>query len=299
VPTKTIDGGLTRKTDVYIGIDQSLTGFALTALSEDDPLEFFTWVYKSPYFGIERLVDIKEWLEDTLDYIQEQGAELLDVSIEGSVLQSPAALKLGELAAIVKLSLYERYFWYKKSGLPTGGEKRLNDKVEYIFHFTKSKKHKAYTDRIRIPYSEVTINRMKTPIGVNDTINSDGKTEANVKIVKPNELGKKPDGVFRFNTAGVLKGKTAGLHPAAFHPDLPFLFITWLTDENDVVLDPFMGTGTTAQIAKRLKRNYIGFELNESYKEIQDMKLTDEEVSKVKLSNVKDLFSDTIDEIDE
>ena len=198
-----------------------------------------------------------------------------------------------------KLSLYERYFWYKKSGLPTGGEKRLNDKVEYIFHFTKSKKHKAYTDRIRIPYSEVTLNRMKTPIGVNDTINSDGKTEANVKIVKPNELGKKPDGVFRFNTAGVLKGKTAGLHPAAFHPDLPFLFITWLTDENDVVLDPFMGTGTTAQIAKRLKRNYIGFELNESYKEIQDMKLTDEEVSKVKLSNVKDLFSDTIDEIDE
>ena len=74
VPTKTIDGGL----------------------------------YKSPYFGIERLVDIKEWLEDTLDYIQEHGAELLDVSIEGSVLQSPAALKLGELAAIVKLSLYER-----------------------------------------------------------------------------------------------------------------------------------------------------------------------------------------------
>lgn len=108
VPTKTIDGGLTRKTDVYIGIDQSLTGFALTALSEDNPLEFFTWVYKSPYFGIERLVDIKEWLEDTLDYIQEQGAELLDVSIEGSVLQSPAALKLGELAAIVKLALYER-----------------------------------------------------------------------------------------------------------------------------------------------------------------------------------------------
>ena len=53
-------------------------------------------------------MDIKEWLEDTLDYIQEHGAELLDVSIEGSVLQSPAALKLGELAAIVKLSLYER-----------------------------------------------------------------------------------------------------------------------------------------------------------------------------------------------
>ena len=45
-----------------------------------------------------------------------------------------------------------------------------------------------------------------------------------------------PDtGVFRFNTAGVLKGKTAGVHPAAFHHDLPNLFINWLTDEGDLV----------------------------------------------------------------
>jgi Holliday junction resolvasome RuvABC endonuclease subunit len=105
---KNFDGGLTRKDDVYIGIDQSLTGFGLTAMSCKNPKEYFTWVYKSPYFGIERLVDIKEWIGDTLDYVQELGAEVLDVAIEGSVLQSPAALKLGELAAIVKLELYER-----------------------------------------------------------------------------------------------------------------------------------------------------------------------------------------------
>jgi crossover junction endodeoxyribonuclease RuvC len=67
-----------------------------------------TWVYKSPYFGIERLVDIKSWLSDTLDYLEVEGSEILDVAIEGSVLQSPSALKLGELAAIVKLELFER-----------------------------------------------------------------------------------------------------------------------------------------------------------------------------------------------
>jgi len=77
-------------------------------MSSKNPNEYFTWVYKSPYFGIERLVDIKEWIGDTLDYVQELGAEILDTAIEGSVLQSPAALKLGELAAIVKLELYER-----------------------------------------------------------------------------------------------------------------------------------------------------------------------------------------------
>ena len=167
------------------------------------------------------------------------------------------------------LNLYERYFWNKKSGIPTSGEKRLNDKVEYIFHFTKSKKHKAYIDRIRIPYSENTINRMKSPIADNDKVNTNGITETNLRLRSPNKLGKKPDGVFRFNTAGVLKGETAGKHPAAFHPDLPNFFIEWLTDEGDLVLDPFMGTGTTAQVSKLKNRNYIGFEMNESYRDIQ------------------------------
>lgn len=188
------------------------------------------------------------------------------------------------------LKLYERYFWFKKSGLPTGGEKRLNDKIEYLFHFTKDKKHKAYTDRIRIPYSEVTLNRMKTPIGANDTIDENGITTAVKKMVKPNELGKKPNGVFRFNTAGVLKGKTAGLHPAAFHHDLPNFFINWLTDEGDLVLDPFMGTGTVAQVAKINNRNFIGFELNEAYKEVQDLKLTEEEMSKISFADMVDIF---------
>ena len=45
------------------------------------------------------------------------------------------------------------------------------------------------------------------------------------------------------------------------------------TDENDIVLDPFSGTGTTAISAKRLGRRYIGFELDEKYVEISREKL--------------------------
>ncbi|MDR2292874.1 MAG: site-specific DNA-methyltransferase, partial [Prevotellaceae bacterium] len=44
-------------------------------------------------------------------------------------------------------------------------------------------------------------------------------------------------------------------------------------DENDIVLDPFSGTGTTAISAKRLGRQYIGFELDEKYAEISQEKL--------------------------
>jgi len=184
------------------------------------------------------------------------------------------------------LKLYDRYIWFKKSGLPTSGIKRLNDKIEYIFHFVKSKNHKAYTDRIRIPYSDSSIKRMKKEIMSNKNIDNNGLTTNKKKKLEPNKLGKKPDGVFRFNTAGVLKGKSAGKHPATYHHDLPYFFIKWLTDENDLILDPFLGTGTSTQVAKILNRNYIGFELNESYKPIIDIKMSDNNIKFSSLDNI-------------
>lgn len=49
--------------------------------------------------------------------------------------------------------------------------------------------------------------------------------------------------------------------------------ILMTTDEGDIVLDPFSGTGTTAIAAKRLRRNYIGFELNKEYVQTSNYKL--------------------------
>lgn len=106
---KTIDGGLRTKGNVTLGIDQSLTGFALTALNCSNPTEFFTWVYKSPYFGIERLVDIREWLVDHFMWLEEQDFDVVDIAMEGTVLASHAALVLGELSATVRLAIYDHY----------------------------------------------------------------------------------------------------------------------------------------------------------------------------------------------
>jgi Holliday junction resolvasome RuvABC endonuclease subunit len=109
VPTKLFDGGLTKdQALVAIGIDQSLTGFALSAVSIAEPKKHITWVYKSPYFGIERLADIRQWLIDTFDYVSEEHG-IIDIAMEGSVLASHSALVLGELAAVVKMAIYD-YF---------------------------------------------------------------------------------------------------------------------------------------------------------------------------------------------
>lgn len=66
-------------------------------------------------------------------------------------------------------------------------------------------------------------------------------------------------------------------HPCQLPIHLLERIILMSTDENDVILDPFNGTGTTALAAKRLGRNYIGFELDQSYVEITRNKLAQEQ----------------------
>lgn len=109
LPTKIISESLQKNHPVFIGIDQSLTGFALTAISSIDLTQHRTMVYKSPYFGIERLVDIRQWLEEQFISLEKTGNTINDVAMEGTVLASQAALVLGELSATVRLTIFD-YF---------------------------------------------------------------------------------------------------------------------------------------------------------------------------------------------
>ena len=109
MPTKLIEGkSIPADSIVTIGIDQSLTGFALTVLNTANPTEYITWVYKSPYFGIERLADIRQWLKDTLDYCDKFWI-IDDLGLEGTVLQSHSALVLGELSAVVRMTIFDQF----------------------------------------------------------------------------------------------------------------------------------------------------------------------------------------------
>ena len=105
---KVFDGGL-MDGPVAIGIDQSLTGFAITALNIDKPEAYETWVYKSPKFGVQRLADIRWWMTDKFDFLDSQQCRVKDIAMEGTVLASHSALKLGELAGLVKLTIWD-YF---------------------------------------------------------------------------------------------------------------------------------------------------------------------------------------------
>ena len=65
-------------------------------------------------------------------------------------------------------------------------------------------------------------------------------------------------------------------HPAPFPLELPQKFINLYSYKGDLILDPFLGSGTTSVAAKQLNRNYVGYEINKKYVDIANQRLETE-----------------------
>ncbi len=83
-----------------------------------------------------------------------------------------------------------------------------------------------------------------------------------------NTIGKVPDDVWEFSrVCGTFKERV-GEHPCQMPESLLERIIKASSNVNDIVLDPFGGTGTTATVAKKLKRNYITMDISENYYDV-------------------------------
>jgi hypothetical protein len=114
---KVFQNNLEKKSQIALGIDQSLTAFAITAVSVADPTKYQTKVYKSPHRGVRRLADIRNWLDGEIEGLLFDGHTIVDIAMEGTVLASQAALMLGELSATVKLVLWDFFDDHLKTPL--------------------------------------------------------------------------------------------------------------------------------------------------------------------------------------
>jgi DNA modification methylase len=162
------------------------------------------------------------------------------------------------------LKLYDTYFWVKQSFLPNGNNKRVNNVTEYIFHFVKDPDSvKFYINEVKTRYNPSSFERAKYEAITYETLISGIKEARETKKMKLSKDGmRRPSNVLYFQTNQVTRDNK---HPAPFSVDLPTWFIKALTDKNDIVLDPFIGSGTVAEAALLLDRNFIGFEINPMY----------------------------------
>lgn len=181
------------------------------------------------------------------------------------------------------LKFYDSYFWFKKGGvIPNGGPKRLNNNMEYILHFCKDvDRVKWNMDNVREPYTEGSINRFKKPMLDYITTDSGEQKLEKKRKWKYNEKGKVPNNLFTFPTNSGTRGK---IHPAPFNVELPNWFIKALSYEGDIIIDIFMGSGTTAISAVKNNRLWIGFEKNLKYVEIARERI------KKEMRNIDNIF---------
>lgn len=187
--------------------------------------------------------------------------------------------------------LRQDIIWSKPNPMPESCQDRCTKAHEYIFLLTKSEKYYYNAAAIATPYKEKTY----TTFGIVSKGYGDGtgliqseNWARDVKIRKPKQW-KMPDGwdqrtkeEQQFEGANKRSVWTMATKPfkeahfATFPEELPYTCILAGCPENGVVLDPYMGAGTTALVARKTNRNFIGFELNPEYLAIAENRLQKE-----------------------
>ena len=135
---------------------------------------------------------------------------------------------------------------------------------ESIIHFRKSEETKLNVDDIRTPYGAHTL---KYPSRPQAETSAFGKgLSRNRENWLPNPNGAKPKDVIEIpTTCNGMEEKTA--HPTQKPEELLRKLVLASSNENDVVLDPFSGSGTTAVVAEQLKRKWMACDLSNEYNE--------------------------------
>ncbi len=156
----------------------------------------------------------------------------------------------------------EEFMWHKKNSYPGKWPNRFRDSWERLLQFNKDKHFHMYQEEVMVPMGDWKKTRMKN-LSETDKVRDNSKVGSGFGKNISNWIDREmayPTNVLHLATECNNKN-----HSAAFPQELPEWFIKLFTKEHDVVLDPFMGSGTTLTVANRMKRNSIGIEIIPEY----------------------------------
>jgi site-specific DNA-methyltransferase (adenine-specific)/site-specific DNA-methyltransferase (cytosine-N4-specific) len=173
------------------------------------------------------------------------------------------------------------YIWIK-NGMPGYWPNRLRDGWEYCFHLTKNKKFVMYQEAVKKPIGDWAKKRLERLAGedlkrhTSNTKSGFGrdlrKWVGKDKVLPDNVLKNEEDS----ETVNVLEIANVGTnrgHPAVFPVGLPEFFIKLFTKEEDHVLDPFAGSGSTGVAALKLNRHVTLIDTKPEYVELMEERL--------------------------
>lgn len=171
--------------------------------------------------------------------------------------------------------LRQDIIWSKPNPMPESVKDRCTKSHEYVFLLSKSSKYYYDVDAIKEPCSEANIkdyNRRKT---MNNKSNGEGTYETvrpdlcrAREAYMPKDYKKNRRSVWSITNTPYTEA-----HFATFPLELPRLCILAGCPEGGVVLDPFIGAGTTGVAATNIGRRYIGIELNPEYVRISERRI--------------------------
>jgi len=170
--------------------------------------------------------------------------------VKGRILLFPvdiikSCLKIG-------FKLQDIVIWFRAISVPSAGQENFTDRYEYIMMLTKTDKFKFYRNRLK---------------------SRDFFNEKEFDLINVWKLFRKIGNLSEDINA---KTKIAVKHTAMFPEELVRRAVVLSSDEGEVVLDPFLGSGTTVAVAKSLRRTGVGYEINEAFKPLIKAKLKDD-----------------------
>ena len=179
--------------------------------------------------------------------------------------------------------LRNEIIWSKPNPQPMSARDRFWTNHEKLFMFVKKKKY--YFDQPRVPQKEISIKRAfsknnlaeRKDQGKNDkdgfALSSESQDKHYEKMRERIMAGEVPTRP-KFTVWDISTRSYKGAHFAVFPPELIIDPIQSSCPVGGIVLDPFMGSGTTAKVALSLDRKYIGYEIQDDYIKISDERIS-------------------------
>ncbi len=156
----------------------------------------------------------------------------------------------------------EEFVWHKKNSYPGKWPNRFRDSWERLLQFNKSKNFNMYQKEVMVPMGNWAKKRL---LNLSDADKRRDESKVGSGFGKNISNWENRDKAYPTNVLHLATECNNKNHSAAFPASLPEWFIKLFTKQNDMVLDPFMGSGTTNFVAQKMNRNSIGIDILPEY----------------------------------